>query len=215
MRDLGIPTSARVATLIALTIACKAPKERVAMDYIHECRPGASAYQCIALRPKGARLFPAGRLEGYAVVTDQVVKRENFHIVQYENNQVFLHMMSFKFGRADVFDVLRAELGEPDGHYEPGHSELPIQTYGGTSISSDYWRTEDGYWICQEDYEDGDGSGLKSVYWVSNPFPVDPKATDISVWERGVDRYVRPAPKAAAIWDKLGRTLIGSAPAPK
>lgn len=215
MRERRIPTSARVAAIIALALACKAPTQRVAMDEVHDCRPGGSAYRCIALGPKGARLFPSGRLESVTVRTNQVIKGEKGEIMP-DNPHVFLHMMMFKFGHADVFDVLRAELGEPDGHVEPRHGELPIDTvYVRTARGTDYWKTEDGYWICEEDDEDGGHTGLKTVTWVSKPFPVDPEATDISVWERGVDRYVRAAPKAAAIWDKLGRTLIGSAPAPK
>lgn len=203
MREQRIPTSAGLAATIALAIACKTPTQRVAMDYVHDCRPGASVYRCTALRPKANKLLPAGRLEGFVPLIG-LVKGENMP----DNVYVFVYMMNFEFGGADVLDVLRAQLGEPDGH-----GELPIDVKMPAMAPFDYWKTEDGYWISAQAYD-----SAKAVFWMSNPFSVDPKDEDevLNRWDRGgIDRYVREAPQAAAIWDKLGRTLIGSVAAAK
>jgi hypothetical protein len=56
--------------------------------------------------------------------------------------------------------------------------------YGG-----DYWLVEDGIWILSE----------QAVLWYSKPQNRANEPTD---------RYVRPAPRSAAVWLKIGRLLV-------
>jgi hypothetical protein len=58
-----------------------------------------------------------------------------------------------------------------------------------------YWVTEEGDWAC---------SPAGTVHWYSLPLEgFDPGNT-----QEHLDRFVKPAPKSAALWRKIGRALI-------
>jgi len=213
----GRARSTSVVTLtagIAFITACSAPKQHTAKDHVHECRPGASVSRCMTLQTeKGASdRFPAGRLDGINVELDRVVKEVPASgrvgdIVYLEGQRVFVHRLIHEYGHADVCAVLRSELGEPQGHAKAGDfeslSKLPLQPRRQFSIPGDFWKTQEGFWMCSD-------APFTNVYWASNPFSIEPQDEHIDRNDRGVDRYVREAPRAARLWEKLAQTLIGT-----
>lgn len=199
-----------VAAMLAAMVACSGDRVRGPMETVHDCRPGAPVSRCreILLKAK----FPAGRLESIYVALEQVVTREEAErtkglYYRADRRRVFVHGLLFEYGKADVLEVLNAELGGPLGQAEFGKPEtgMPIHPIHSWSPFATFWQTDDGYWVMDAP----DAADLKSVYWISNPFQLDEKDKDIDIDDRDVDRYLPKAPKAAAIWDKLGRTLIG------
>ncbi len=181
-------------SILCLTLgACDRERKEGPLDYLEYCKPGGSTAQCSKRLERVVRLhknmFPAGRLEGIEFRTEPLgpVLTGNY-TGKFQDAFVFLYMMKFNVGRDDVMKLLETELGEPMGNGEP-----PVHTR--EHLPGHFWRTADGFWVC----------GEKAVAWYSDPV----HNVDSNEWASDLDRYDRPVPTTAALWDKIGRTLIG------
>lgn len=161
------------------------------LDYLAYCKPGGSTRECSQrLDRLPANMFPAGRLEGIEFRAQAIGRAvTGRHTGKFEDGLVFFYAMKFNVGRDDVMQLLEAELGEPMGNGEP-----PVHTP--EYLPGTFWRTAEGVWVC----------GEKAVAWYSDPI----HNVDSHDWARDLDRYDRPVPTTAALWDKIGRMLIGA-----
>lgn len=185
--------------VLALSSSCGRHQTGGPLDYLYACSPGASMYGCVQmLKHAPSNMFPAGRLESMDAHV-KLIDDAQGSVVSYgpATHFVFAYTFYFNVGRDDVVALLTKNLDD-----RMGQGIAPTRTFA--KYEGDYWRSEDGFWIC----------GDHALTWISNPIR-DEKDYAADETSARVDHYVQRWPKTATLWEMVGRLLIGFDTAPR
>jgi hypothetical protein len=186
-----------VGTALGFVTGCGGSRARQAISKVEKCTPGLSYEACRETTSATDEALPEGSLLAIranltSVVTDPTPTQPLHVVVRF----VFVYSMQFGKGAdcGTVSRVMEPQLGPP-AHGLPPALRSPSD-HAPMNPDAIYWVTEEGDWAC---------SPAGSVEWYSLPLEgYDSGSSDAY----HLDRFVKPAPKSAALWRKLGRALI-------